>query len=147
MVHMIAKSAAAALLVVLMTGSSSAGPIEDRQALMKGVGKAMGAIVAIAKKEAPFDAAVVNASATTISGNLEKVKDLFPDGSFEGPPETWAKPAIGEDRAGFDERRMKAHDEAVAMAGVAEEAQLEPALGALGKACQGCHEKFRRPKE
>ena len=92
-----------------------------------------GAIVAMAKKELPFDAAVVNASASTISGNLEKVKDFFPDGSFAGPPETWAKPEISQDRAGFDQARMKAHEAAVAMAGVAEESQLGAGLGALGE--------------
>jgi cytochrome c556 len=143
----ILKLIAGSMLLASMTNSSAAGPIEDRQALMKGVGKAIGAIVAMAKKEAPFDAAVINTSATTISGNLEKVKDLFPDGSFEGPPETWAKPAIAEDRAGFDQARMKAHEAAVAMAAIAEESQLEAALGTLGDGCKGCHEKFRRPKE
>ena len=143
----ITKSVACSILLALMTNGSAAGPIEDRQALMKGVGKAMGAIVAMAKKESPFDAALVNASASTISGNLEKVKDFFPDGSFAGPPETWAKPEISQDRAGFDQARMKAHEAAVAMAGVAEESQLGAALGTLGEGCKGCHEKFRRPKE
>ena len=114
---------------------------------MKGVGKAMGAIVAIAKKEAAFDAAVINTSASTISGNLEKVKDLFPDGTFEGPPETWAKPEIAQDRETFETGRMKAHEAAVAMAGVTEESQLEAALNTLGEACKGCHDKFRRPKD
>ena len=143
----ITKSVACSILLVLTTNGSAAGPIEDRQALMKGIGKAMGAIVAMAKKESPFDAAVVNASASTISGNLEKAKDFFPDGSFAGPPETWAKPEISQDRAGFDQARMKAHEAAVAMAGVTEESQLGAALGALGEGCKGCHEKFRRPKE
>ncbi|MDP9137230.1 MAG: cytochrome c, partial [Pseudomonadota bacterium] len=85
----------------------------------------MGAIVAMAKKESPFDAAVAKASATTISGNLEKAKDVFPDGSFEGPPETWAKAEIAQDRAGFEQARMNAHEAATAMAGITEESQLE----------------------
>lgn len=143
----ITKSVAVSIFLALMTNSSAAGPIEDRQALMKGIGKAIGAIVAMAKKEAPFDAAVINASAATISGNLEKVKELFPDGSFEGPPETWAKPQITQNRDTFEQGRRKAHEAAAAMAGVTEESQLESALGTLGQGCQGCHEKFRRPKE
>ena len=64
--------------VIGVTSAALAGPIEDRQAAMKNVGKAMGALAAIAKKEAPFDAAVVKASATALAENVKVAKTALP---------------------------------------------------------------------
>src|SRR4051812_10395340 len=61
-----------------------AGPIEERQALMKDNGKAIGALAAIAKKEQPFDAKVVKKNAEKMAHNFEVLKDLFPEGSQKG---------------------------------------------------------------
>lgn len=138
---------AGAAIVALGASLALADAVEDRQAAMKAVGKAMGALAAIAKKEAPFDAAVVKENADIIAAKFEAAKTLFPDGSEKGAVETYAKPDIWSDRAGFDAALAKAHEAAVAMAAVTEESQFGAALGALGNGCKGCHEKFRRPKE
>lgn len=124
-----------------------AGPIEDRQKAMENVGDAMKVLAAIAKKQQPFDAAVVKAEAEKAAAAFEKAKDLFPEGSDKGEKETYAKPEIWTDRATFDADLNKAHEAAVAMAAVTEEAQFMPALQALGGACKACHDRFRRPKE
>src|SRR4030042_1233539 len=84
---------------------------------------------AIAKKQAPFDAAVGNASATTIADNLKKASSLCPAGSGGG--ESKAKPEIWTDAAGFEKGMKDAHAAAVALQSVKDEAAFGPALGAL----------------
>lgn len=142
------KSLAAGAAVLGLAASLSwAGPVEDRQAAMKAVGKAMGALAAIAKKETPFDAAVVKQSGTTIATKLDEAKTYFPEGSDKGDVETYAKAEIWANRSGFEEALNKAQAAAVAMAAVTEEAHFGAALGNLGNGCKGCHDNFRRPKD
>ena len=138
---------AASAFVGLGASLVFADAVDDRQATMKAIGKAIGALAAIAKGEAPFDAAVVKENASTIAAKLEAYKDMFPEGSQKGGKETWAKPEAWTDRAGFEAARRKAHDAAVALAAVSNESQFGSALGALGDGCKGCHEKYRRPKD
>lgn len=133
--------------VIGVTSAALAGPIEDRQAAMKNVGKAMGALAAIAKKEAPFDAAVVNANATALAENVKVAKLHFPEGSETGDRETWARPEIWQNKADFDAKADKAVDAAMAMASVTSEADFGAALGAIGGTCKACHTDYRRPKQ
>lgn len=131
----------------LFAASALAGPIEDRQKAMEDVGDAMKVLAAIAKKERPFAAAEVKQAGETIADRFGKAKALFPEGSEKGDKETWAKPEIWSDRAGFDAALAKGQEAATAMAAVTEESQFMPALQALGGSCKDCHDKFRRPKE
>lgn len=133
--------------VIGVTGAAFAGPIEDRQANMKNVGKAMGALAAIAKKEAPFDAGVVNTNATSLGDNVKQAKAHFPDGSATGDKETWAKSEIWQNKADFDAKADKAVEAAMQMASVTAEANFGAALGALGATCKACHTDYRRPKK
>lgn len=133
--------------VIGMTGAAHAGPIENRQAAMKNVGKAIGALVAIAKKEAPFDAAVVKANATAVADNVKTAKGNFPEGSATGDKETRAKAEIWQNKADFEAKADKAVAAAMAMAAVTAEADFGAALGALGSACKACHSEYRRPKQ
>lgn len=133
--------------VIGVTGAAFAGPIEDRQAAMKNVGKAMGALAAIAKKEAPFDAGVVNSNATALADNVKTAKGHFPDGSATGDKETWAKAAIWQNKADFDAKADKSVEAAMAMAAVTAEGNFGAALGALGNTCKACHTDYRRPKQ
>lgn len=133
--------------VIGVTGAAFAGPIEDRQANMKNVGKAMGALAAIAKKEAPFDAGVVNTNATSLGDNVKQAKAHFPDGSATGDKETWAKSEIWQNKADFDAKVDKAVEAAMQMASVTAEANFGAAMGALGAACKACHTDYRRPKQ
>lgn len=133
--------------VIGVTGAAFAGPIEDRQANMKNVGKAMGALAAIAKKEAPFDAAVVNTNATALADNVKESKAHFPDGSETGDKETWAKAEIWQNKADFEAKSDKSVEAAMKMAAVTDEADFGAALGALGATCKACHQDYRRPKQ
>ena len=137
----------AAVAVIGIAGTAHADAIEDRQASMKNVGKAIGALAKIAKKEAPFDAAVVNTNATTMADNLKTAKGQFPDGSATGAKETWAKAEIWQNKADFDAKMDKSVEAAMAMAAVTAEADFGAALGALGNTCKACHQDYRRPKQ
>jgi cytochrome c556 len=145
----LSKQAVASLVVALSVGGVAVAVIaadafHDRHMAMEAVGDAMKPLGAIAKKQAPFDAAVVKASATTIADNLKKAQALFPAGSGGG--ESRAKPEIWTDAAGFEKGMKEAHAAAVALQSVSDEAAYGPALGALGATCKSCHAKYRLPK-
>jgi cytochrome c556 len=137
----------AAVLAGLSAAIAFAGPIEDRQALMKSNGKEIGALAKMFKGEDPYDAAAVKAHADKIAANLEKVVTLFPEDNKQGPPETWAKTEIWSDMAGFKAAADNAYKAAEAVADTKDEAGFKAAMPALGEACGGCHKKYRRPKD
>ena len=138
--------AAAAIGLGLSATLAFAGPIEDRQQLMKQNGAAIKALSEMAQGNAPFDAAAVQENAQKLVTDFEQLKDLFPEGSDKGPPDTWAKPEIWTDREGFEAARLKAHEASTAAAAVTDQAALGAAVQAIGGTCQGCHEKYRTPK-
>ena len=140
--------AAAALVATLsMAAATGSKAIKQRQEAMEEIGKAMGALGAIAKKEAPFDTEVVKSSAETIANQLKKSAELFPEDSAAGDIETWAKAEIWSDRENFDKDLESAIAAAVAMQQVEKASAFLPALGALGNGCKSCHETYRRPQQ
>ena len=144
------KPAVASLVVAgLVLGASlavvAADAFHDRHMAMEGVNEAMKPLAAIAKKQAPFDAAVVKANATTIAENLKKAHAAFTPGSGGG--ESRAKPEIWTDAAGFDKLMKEAQATAVALSSVKDEASFGPALGALGSKCKSCHDTYRLPEK
>jgi len=146
--HALATALIAALAVAgASVATSSMDVIKDRHEAMEDVGDAMKKLGAIAKKEAPFDAGVVEKNAGIIAEALKKAADLFPEGSDKGDVETWAKPEIWSDYADFEEKLGTAEAEAVALQSVALETAFGPALGKLGNACKACHKSYRRPKD
>jgi cytochrome c556 len=131
----ISKQAVASLVALLSVGGAAvvviaADAYQDRHMAMEAVGDAMKSLGAIAKKQAPFDAAVVKANATTIADHLKEASTLFPAGSGGG--ESRAKPEIWTDSAGFEKGMKDAQAAAVALQSVSDEAAYGPALGALG---------------
>lgn len=132
---------------VSLSATGGTAAIKDRQHTMEEIGDSMQALAAIAKKEAPFDAAVVQKNGGRIAELLEKAAGLFPEGSDRGEVETWAKAEIWSDAQGFTKALDQAHDAAVAMKGVSKEAAFAPALGRLGSGCKNCHQAYRRPKK
>ena len=120
-------------------------PAEERHITMEGVRDAAKPLFAMAKKEAPFDAAVVNKNATTILEKLKRAQGLFPAGSGGG--DSLAKPEIWSDPAGFAKGMKDAQAAATGLSGVKDEAAFGPAIGALGKSCKACHDKYRLPPQ
>ena len=146
----VAAAAVSALAIGTATVATSSPEgtkaIQARHEAMEHVGDAMGALAAIAKREAPFDAAVVAKNAGAIAENLEKASTLFPEGSDKGDVETWAKAEIWANYSDFELKMETAQVEATALANVTGEAAFGPALGKLGNSCKSCHQDYRRPK-
>jgi len=149
------KSVATFLAIALVMGGAVTFAVSEgdgnaairaRQAAMEDVGDAIKVLAGIAKKQQPFDAAVVKKNAEVIAENLHKAAELFPPGSDKGEDETWAKAEIWSDPEGFKTALEAAHKAAVDMQGVTDEAAFGPALAALGNGCKNCHDTFRRPK-
>lgn len=148
------KSAAiGAIVLALGIGLAHAAAddqIKARQAEMKGNGKAMGALVAIMKGEAPYDAAVVKASLDAMAAGdaAAGAANAWDASSMEGATiETWAKPEIWAEGSDIGAKYQAWLDARNALAATSDEAGFKAAFPALGAACKGCHEKFRRPKD
>jgi cytochrome c556 len=133
-----------ALSVAAMTATEA---IKEREKMMEGIRDEMKTLGAIAKKEQPFDAEVVHASAATIAENLKRSAELFPEGSDKGDVDTEAKAEIWTNRDQFDELLAAAHQAAVDMQSVSSAEEFPPALGKLGNGCKSCHDLFRQPKQ
>jgi cytochrome c556 len=123
--------------------------IKARQAEMKENGKAMGALVAIMKGEAPYDAAVVKASLDAMAAGDAAAAEAkaWDASSMEGATiETWAKPEIWAEGSDIGAKYQAWVDARAALAATTDEAGFKAAFPALGASCGGCHESFRRPK-
>jgi cytochrome c556 len=138
---------AAMALGVAGVAASSTDTIKNRQHAMENVRDAMMTLVAIAKGEAPFDAAVVKENAATMEDHLKKASTLFPEGSGQGDAETWAKAEIWSSHDDFEAKFKAAQAATEALQSVSVEAAFRPAFGKVGNACKACHETYRRPKK
>ncbi len=140
--------AVVAILVLGAVGVASSGTeaIMQRQQTMDSIQDALMDLAAIAKKEVPFDAGVVQKNAASIENHFREVSHLFPEGSGKGDVETWAKPEIWSDHDDFVLKLEAAKVQAEALKSVTEEAAFRPALGKLGNACKSCHTVYRRPR-
>jgi len=136
-----------ALVLAVTASASQAGPIEDRQELMKANGQSAKILGEMAQGKSPFDAAVVKENGDALAARFEKAKTLFVPGTEQGPPETYAKPEVFSDAAGFTAALDQAIQASQAVAAVTDQAQLGEAMGNLGAACKNCHDKYRRPKD
>jgi cytochrome c556 len=147
------KSLTAGVLViglgVTLAYAAADDQIKARQTEMKANGKAMGALAAIMKGEAPYDAAVVKASldamaAADAAAGEAKAWDAS---SMEGATiETWAKPEIWAEGSTIGAKYQAWVDARTALAATTDEAGFKAAFPALGASCQGCHEAYRKPK-
>jgi adenylosuccinate lyase len=123
----------------------AADPAHERHEAMEAVGSAFKPLVAMAKKETPFDVEVVHKNATTIADKLKEASTLFPAGSGGG--ESRAKPEIWSDADGFAKSMKDAQAAAVALQSIKDEEEFRPAFGTVGTSCRDCHEKYRLPRK
>ena len=139
---------AAGALSVAAAATAAAGPVEDRQELMKSVGKSIKLSVRMAKGEVPYDAAAAAAAMQTINGVPDKFTKLFPEGS-DMHLKTTAALRIWEDMKGFLARAadMKAASaKARVAAGQGQDAFKAAVLGPVLKTCKACHDTYRIKK-
>ena len=145
MTRIVLAVAAVALAVTAVAAQSD--PIAARKALMKKNGDEAKVGAAMAKGEAPFDAAKAQAIFATFADSAAKAPALFPDNSKTGG-ETAALPAIWENKADFDAKLTKFGAAAKEAQGKVKDLDAFKATwGPLLKDnCGGCHEKYRQKK-
>jgi cytochrome c556 len=125
---------------------AQSNPIAERKDAMKSVGAATREGAAMAKGEAPFDAAKVKGIFKVYSDAAKKVPALVPDNSKTGG-ETTAAPKVWEDQAGFKTAFAKFEaDAAKGAASATDLASFRAAFGDATKNCGSCHEAYRIKK-
>ena len=138
-------------LSALAAGDPNEKAIKARKAVMALQSWYAGPLFAMAKGDLDYDAgmASVNAAHLNMMANVEGGA-MWPQGTDNGAyagktralPEIWTTwPAVGE-----KDQALK--DAAAALAEVAGDGldALRSKIGAVGKACKGCHDDFRAEK-
>jgi cytochrome c556 len=143
--------AASSLGLVVMATAALAGPADDaikaRQACMKAHGGVMAVAVPVMKGEKPFDAAALKAAHDKEDAACAGWDGFWGADAQQGETaETWAKPEIWSDNAGFQAAGGAWYEADQKLRAATDEASFKAAFPAVGAACQNCHEKFRRPK-
>ncbi len=127
----------------LSAAVAQSNPISERRDVMKSTGAATREAAAMARGEAPFDAAKAQAVFKTYSDAAKKMAMLYPEGSRSGD-NTTASPKIWEDPAGFKAALAKFDtDAAAASAASTDLAGFRSAFGNVTKNCGACHETYR----
>jgi cytochrome c556 len=138
--------AASVLAMGIVAAFAQSDPIAARQALMKKMGAASGDMTKIAKGEAPFDLAKVQASLKVFADNAKQAPALFPDTSKSGH-DTAALPKVWESKADFDAKFAKlSNDAAVAATKITDEASFKTVYPEISKDCGSCHQDYRARK-
>lgn len=124
-----------------------AGQIKARQGVMHYYAINLGTLGAMAKGEAPYDAAAakVAADALAAGANLD-TSMLWPKGSDkDAHPGTAALPALWAEGADLGGKITHLREAAAAMqtAAPAGLEQLQGAMKGIGEACSACHKEFR----
>ena len=135
-------------LGVNLAFASADDAIKGRQGCMKSHGKTIGAFAAMFKGETPYDAAAVQAGLAADDAACAGWAKWWGEDAMKGDTaETWAKPEIWSDPAGFTAAGENFYAKYTALKATTDEAGFKAAFPDYGGGCKGCHDKFRRPKE
>lgn len=125
--------------------------VEARKGLMLQMATDLGKMGAMAKGEAPYDAAIATKAAANVAAVASVISmDQFPAGSeVDKTPDSFALPEIWTNEADFVTRIATLNQAAVAMQSVAgtDVEALKGGMATLGEACGGCHKVYRKPEE
>ncbi len=131
---------------VSLAGAQS-DPLAERKLLMKGNADGARNVNRMVRAEDPFDVAKVNAAFAQWAETAEKLPGLFPEPPKPGQ-DTRALPKIWETKADFD-AKIASFGKAVAdnKDKVKTLDELKVAFPIVSKACNDCHEPYRRPQQ
>ena len=118
--------------------------IKYRQGIMQAQGWQMGTLSRMAKGEIPYNKDQAVRAASFVNELVKMPWEGFVPVSDSG--NTKAKPDIWKDKAKFDKYAQEVQAETpklVAAANSGDIAQLRTAVGAVGKACNNCHDDFQ----
>jgi cytochrome c556 len=124
--------------------------VKQRQAAMTLQGKYMGPLGAMAQGKAPYNADTVAFNAAMLDALSRMPWDGFAPASKDATVKTAALPAIWSEPAKFQEAQenfQKAVGALVAVSRGGDENAQKAAIGAVGKACGGCHQNFREKQQ
>ena len=139
------RIAVAVLLAASCATAAFAGPIEDRQQLMKNVQAATKDGVGLARGATPFDAAKATAVLQVYIDASAKLPTLFPAGSDTDPKST-AAPKIWTDMAGFKTAAAGFGADAKAGLAATDTASFNAAFTKITADCTACHGSYRVKK-
>jgi cytochrome c556 len=141
---------AAGLAVAILSGEALAQAkpeqlVKQRQSAMTLIGKYWGPMAGMMQGKIPYDVKVIQRNA----GFLDNLSRMPWDGFAESTKDVKsnALPAIWSDSAKFAEAADRLQNETSKLYAVSrsgDEAAVKAQLGAVGKACGGCHESFRQ---
>jgi cytochrome c556 len=134
------------LLTLLATGSSFAGPIEDRKEVMKGFQAATKDGMALARSAVPFDLDRARALLEVYTEGAEKLPKLFPKGTESGS-DTLADPKIWSDTSGFALAAKKIGDDATKAQSAHDAVSFASAFSEVTKDCASCHGVYRLKRQ
>jgi cytochrome c556 len=118
--------------------------VKQRQAKMTLQGKYFGPLAGMAQGRVPFDAKLVQQNAAFVEALSKMAWDGFDPSTKD--IKSRALPAVFTDTAAFKEAANRMESEASKLASVSkqgDEAAIKAQIGAVGRACQGCHDKFQ----
>jgi len=138
------RIAVAVILAAVTTSAAFAGPVEDRQTLMKNVQAATKDGIALTKDTTPWDAAKAKSVTQVYIDAAAKLPTLFPAGSEKGGDGNFAAdPKIWSDNAGFKAAAMKFGADAKAAQGATDTASFKTAFTKITADCTACHGTYR----
>lgn len=118
--------------------------VKQRQSAMTLIGKYFGPLGGMAQGKVPYNAQVVQRNAGFLDNLTRMPWDGF-DPSTKGA-KSRALPAVFNDNAKFKDAAARLENEAAKLYQVSrggDEAAVKAQIGAVGKACGGCHDNFR----
>jgi cytochrome c556 len=119
--------------------------VKQRQAVMTLQGKYFGPLAGMAQGKAPYNADIVRRNAAYLDNLTRMPWDGFDPSTKD--VKSAALPAIYEQPDKFKEAASRLENEAHKLYEVSrggDEAAVKAQIGAVGKACGGCHESFRQ---
>ena len=119
--------------------------VKQRQSVMTLQGKYFGPMAAMAQGKVPYNADVVKRNSAFLDNLSRMAWDGFDPSTKD--VKSAALPAIYEQQAKFKDAQARLENEAHKLWEVAQhgdEAAVKAQIGAVGKACGGCHESFRQ---
>ena len=141
---------AAGLAAMLASGTALAQVkpeilVKQRQAAMTLIGKYWGPMAGMMQGKIAYDAAVIQRNAGFLDNLSRMPWDGFHESTKDVKPSA-ALPSIWSDQAKFREAQSRLENEASRLVQVSrsgDEGAVKAQLGAVGKACGGCHNDFR----
>jgi len=120
--------------------------VKQRQSVMTLQGKYFGPLAAMAQGKVPYNADIVKRNSAFLDNLTRMPWDTF-DAATKGLKGSNALPAIWEQPDKFKEAASRLENEAHKLYEVSQsgdEGAVKAQIGAVGKACGGCHENFRQ---